>query len=642
MNKQYWYENVFDDCDAYELSFDSAYAPGAIASIRRCENICGSIKNHILLCKNSESDLSCGDLTIVDIAPIKHLALQEQDQNEKNRGEGLIALAKWFGEQCIKECDKKKSDDLWVFCDISTCCYVALSKRNSLLTVFGDEEKNHDCLLNEYILLLEEEILARESTLGCNKNHLDFQQMIRRACELEAGIPERQYEGVSLAWLLFNTERSETALRYFQRSGEIYESEEFDTRNVRDARFMLLKEYTENFLNQASTCNDQGEIWAILHFTMFLLELAMYDETNAEVFNDFMGLYPVIGAEDRGKEALCTISPIQYTPQFTYAFLCIPADLRYRVGAIFCQLLHEFFHYIPTRTRPDRNKLFLQMLGSAILKKTGESQEVDSLTDFLLYQYNRLGHDTLLFQDSMSFISIMRVVLNRVDIPEYLRNQGFSVPDQSNFLSKPEQIELLWSYTFFLREVRSDISMIELLNVNTVGSQPLFGLQEYIRLMVNEPKWATLSAQEASIDSILRFGYMTQWIWENIEKSTQNIDTGIKNMIERIGDEDSNDPLLKQKCDNLIQYLDEYKKEWGRISAYENDIRDLTQKWRNDKHLLRIMNNPFCKDIVKLLERSDFERNDYDLRKTQKDFLLKLLFLNLPQYREYCVTDESY
>lgn len=650
MLEQYWHKTIFSNCYIYEMVFNT-YKPGEPASIRACEGIDVSNDSHILVYWAKESrpapDLKYAHTpTIAEIQPIqifpKDVTELKQLQDRLNKEQDtLIPLIDVLSNRCIAECialNDRQAEGTWVFCDISTCCYVVLSAEGANpigIEGSGTSKGNFD-LINANIRRIKDEIHSQESILCHNKNHPEFQRLIKRAYELEGGIPERQYEGLSFAWLLFNTERSETALRYLRSSGEIHESEEFDARNVRDARFLLLKGYTENFLDQASNQNDQGQIWATLHFTMFLLELAMYDEPNAEIFNDFMGLYPVIGSEDQKGETLCTISPIQYSPQFTFAFLCIPIDMRYRFSAIFCQLLHEFFHYIPTNTRPTRNELFLRMLGCALLGENREPDAEESLTDFLMYHYKRLGHDTLLFQDSMSFISIMRVVLNRVDILEYLKKQGFCVPDSQNFPSKPEQIELLWSYTFFLREVRSDISMIELLNVNKSDSKPLFGLREYIWLMANEPRWATLSADEISIDSILRFGYMTHWIQERVEG---NYNLEPKGVINELSDKCS-DPLLKRKYENLIQYLNEYDKEWKKIRFFKEDIRDFTERWCQDKHLNRIKKNPFWKGVLNLFEISDFDRSSYDLSKVQKDFIIKLLLLNLPHYKEYYIEKE--
>ena len=651
MSEKYWYEKVFSDCYMYEVDFN-IYKPGGLARIRVCRDSCDNKDSHVMVCWTQGSkpalDPNCYPvLTITDIQPIKHFFSKDifdlqQLFNKLDREHNcLTSIVEMLSNRCITECSSlsdRLTEGAWVLCDISACCYVVLSTELANPAVLEGSNPPKECFdfLESNIQRLEDEIDSRERILGYNKHHLEYRRLIKRAYKLEAGIPERQYEGLALAWLLFNVERSETALRYFKNTGEIHESEELDVQNVRDARFLLLKEYTENFLEQASDYKDQGQIWAILHFTMFLLELAMCDESNTEVFNDFMGLYPVIGSENQKDESLYTISPIQYSPQFTFAFLCIPTEMRYCFGAIFCQLLHEFFHYIPTDTRLDRNELFLRMFGCAFLGEDRELGAVEALAGFLMYHYKRLGHDTLLFQDSMSFISIMRVVLNRVDISDYLKEHGFSVPSRKSCMNKQEQIDLLWGYTFFLREVRSDISMIKLLNMNLTDSIPFFGLRDYIRLMANEPKWATFSAKEVSVASILRFGYMTQWICENIER---NPNLKSERVIHELSEE-CNDPVLKRKYVNLIQYLAEYEKEWEKINIFEKDIGDFAERWGQDKHLNRIKNNPFWKDVLGLLEMPDFDQSSYDLSKVQKDFLIKLLFLNLPYYKEYYLESE--
>ncbi len=645
MSKQYWHKEKFSNCNMYELFF-SSYKPKEAASILACEEFHNYNNSHILVYWTKESRPAPDpqyhqDLIIAEIRPINHVFSKSMSEFEQlldcldGEKDKLILLVDALSNECITQCARlndRQSNNTWVFCDITACCYVVLTAGAtdpSEIVEYGTTEEMLG-FIDADVQRLKDELNTQESVHCYNKNHMEFQRLIKRAYELGNGIPERQYEGLFFAWLLLNTERSETALRYFKRDGEICEAEDFDTKNVRDARFLLLKEYAESFLDQASNKNDQGQIWTILHFSMFLHEIAMYDELEKEVFNNFMGLYPVIVSEDQSGESLFTVSPIQYSPQFAFAFLCIPVDMRYRFSAIFCQLLHEFFHYIPTNTRLERNKLLLRMLGIALLGEENESGAEEALTQFLMYHYERLGHDTLLFQDSMSFISIMRVVLNRIDIQEYLTKQGYSVPNSSSFLSKPKQIDLLWNYTFFLREVRSDISMIELLNANSDDSNPMFGLREYVWIMANEPRWATISAEEMSIDSILRFGYMTQWIREKV---IGNNDLEPKSVICELCDE-CYDPILKRKYENLIKCLDEYKKEWEKISFFKREIDNLTEKWCQDKHLKRIKDNSFWKGALDLFEISDFDRSSYDLTKVQKDFLIKLLFLNLPHYKE--------
>lgn len=656
-----------------------AYKKGEPVSIKPCSKhdwLEGSLDDdhsHVLVYWATENHpfacpQACQDYIVAEIQPIRtiypsHLgdglsSLADKQDSESNF---LISMQELLFNECAEQCEKLNENqpkDAWVFCDISSCCYIVLSKEGAIpYRIEGsreDSSRESNTNLLEMIDKLMRTLEFEDRVLRYNKNHQEYLELIKKAIELESGIPERQYEGLVFAWLLFNTERSETALRYLKSTGDVNDSEDYDVRNVRDARFLLLKEYAERFLEQASNIDDQSQIWSTLNFTMFLLELAVNDETNVEIFNDFMGLYPVINVDEQNGTDLCTVSPIQYSPQFTYAFLCIPANLRYRFSGYLRQLLHEFFHYVPTETRSRRNKLLLRLFAYRVLGSNATVEAVEQLVNFLGYHYRRLGHETLLYQDSMSFITTMRVVLNRVDLPEYLKNQGISLSKHENFPSNPQQIEYLWSYTFFLREIRSDISMIELLNANGPGME-MMGLREYIQLMANEPNWATLSVDEVSIDSVLRFGFMTHWLLD-LETDDADLQVGQKDiMIQKVIDEiidNCSEFSSIQKYKNLRDYLEEYNKEIAFIKSCKKDLLDITLDWKNnDKYLNRIIDDgqgedrqksSFWKDFLCLYQASDFERNGYNIDRVQKDFIVKLLLINLPYYKEYYIKQDSH
>ena len=350
-----------------------------------------------------------------------------------------------------------------------------------------------------------------------------------------------------------------------------------------------------------------------------------------EVINDFMGLYPIIEDNDK-KQELRSFTPIQYTPKFSYAFLCIPSNMCYRFRGYLRQLLHEFFHYVPTKTREERNHILIHMCASFIAGNTASKEVVEMIADFLDYHYRRLGHDSLLFQDSMSFISTMRVVLNRVNIQCFLENKVQDAFDYQNLPTKLAQINHLVAYTYFLREIRSDISMIELMNAQGV----VLGLKEYIQIMANEPDWATLPAKEASEESILRLGYMSEWIKQNI---MDDIDLDVQDIINQFISGTS-DPILRQKYENMYQYINEYYNEMNIIECCRNELDNLVAKWRQDNYLNKIKKSCFWKSFLKLYNFYTFEENQYSCDEAQFDYGMKLFLMSIPYYKKQLATNE--
>lgn len=633
--------------------------PATLRQWQKCDTIVPTFddQSHILVYWGPENQefVALQDrqqYKIVDIQPITpNCSPSFYDRiiaESHNTHSFLECLQNQLLKDCVEQCQKTNETQpkgACLFCDVSACCYVLLAQDgvqgNGLMkrTEYSPKEQNHKSLAD--IDALRSMLERNESILKYNKHHREYLDLIEKAVNLETDIPERHNEGLAFAWLLANTERSETALRFWKSSGEINDFEEYDVKNVRDARFSLLKSFANRFMEQASTPSCKNLIWAVLNFTMFLLELAFYPkcfEPNTEKFDDFMGIYPTIDEDGKSYSTLNTVSPIQYSPQFAYTFLCIPTCLKYRFSGYLRQLLHEFFHYVQPDTRKARNHLILKLFGCWILSKNVNDKDVKKLVEFLYYHYNRLGDESDLFQDSMSFITIMRVVLNRVDIEQYLNNQGFYV-DSKDFPSKSEQIERLLSYTFFFREVRSDISMIKLLNAAN-SKNDLMGLSEYIRLMANETDWSSLSAEEAAIDSILRFGFMTHWL----SKDSDDPDR-IRKEIE---DQAKSYPSLEQEYMNLMDYLEEYEKERKIIESCDSDLRKLTAIWaEEDEFLQRIMGNDpktpcsFWKDFISLYDKSDFEQDDYSFETAKKDFGIMLLLLNLPYYKKYYIDRDT-
>lgn len=586
---------------------------------------------------------------IQPISPIYSSSFYDQINKETSNVHNFLEylemqLLQYCAEQCQKA-NEAQPKGAWLFCDISACCYVLLAREgvqgNDLSEKPEVSPREQRLESPSGITALRNMLKRNENILRYNKHHCEYLNLIDKALDLETDIPERQNEGIAFAWLLANTERSETALRFLKSSGEINDFEEYDVKNVRDTRFSLLKSFANRFVEQASSPAYKNLIWALLNFTMFLLELAIHpnrSDANMEKFDDFMGMYPTIDEDGKNYSTLNTVSPIQYSPQFSYTFLCVPACLKYRFSGYLRQLLHEFFHYVQPDNRKARNHLILKLFGCWILSKDVNDKDVEELVEFLYYHYNRLGDESNLFQDSMSFITIMRVILNRVDIVQYLNTQGFYV-DSKDFPSKSEQIERLLSYTFFLREVRSDISMIKLLNAAN-SKNDLMDLSEYIRLMANETDWSSLSAEEAAIDSILRFGFMTHWLL-NDEDDPDRIRKEIENQKKSY-------PALEQEYGNLMDYLEKYEKEKKIFESCDFELKAITSTWaEKDEFLNEIIGNDlivhrsFWKDFISLYENVDFDLDRYSFETAQKDFGIMLLLLNLPYYKKYYIDHDT-
>ncbi len=572
------------------------------------------------------------EFKLVQIFPIDKLV-----SPSNNSTFDLIKIQAKIIQESYTTCEMLNSqlpESMWAFCDLSTSCYIILSNENVLKKDFVALSETHSYdsniqeTINESIAQLEKTLEEENDILAHNKNHSEYRQLIEKCYKLQIGVPERQYEGLSLAWLLLNTERSETALRNLRETGDINNCEAFGQSYIRDVRFLDLKANIESFLTQATSLNDQSQIWATLYFTMHLLEILMQDKYYSEEFDDFLGLYPIIEDNEPQKEPLRSIAPIQYSPLFSYAFLFIPSHFKYQFHGYVLQLLHEFFHYVPTNTRKKRNETLIHMFACFVLREHASEDNVNLLSDFLIYHYKRFETDSLLYHDSMSFISTMRFVLNRVNILDFFEKEGLKISDLSCFPTKAKQIEHLVSYTYFLREVRSDISMIEL--INSEGTK--FGLKEYIQLMATETDWATLSAEEAAVENILRFGYMIKWIKGSIG---DNIITDEKAIISELISCTSKE-ILKQKYLNLLQYLDKYEEEIAKINRdVLKELDQLVETWSCDEYLLKIKKAPFWKSFLQLYHHKEKKQSKYDFHDAEYDFGIKHILMNLPYYRMF-------
>ncbi len=579
-------------------------------------------------------------LSVIKIFPIPWL---------KSSANSIIALSDNITTQCFDLCGKLNNalEGIGIaVCDLSACNFIIISESDvdtecvdaiTKQLIPSNKNEENDSEYFEQVSKINNVIEASSLAWNHNKYFSEFQELIYRLCSLDNETLDRRYEGLQLAWLVFNTLRSDTALRNISETGAIKSAEDYASKNIRDIRYSDFKKSMDQLLSQIGDYNYNSQIWAILNFCAIMRDISMGEgeyKCPEEIQNDFIALYPIINDAMMSCEELYSVAPIQYSPWFSYSFLYIPYAKRYCFWDNLRQLLHEFFHYIPVKNRKKRNEWVL----AATVRRIAISMNAEDnvafqkfLYEYMIFNYERLNDDSLIYQDSMSFVSFARVILDSLDIESSFADFGLSTKQMELLPNAVQQSEYIQSYTYFLREVRSDISMMLLLNENC--ATPRMGMKEYITLMAKEKEWASLSADQVAYETILRFGFMIEWIKEKYSRDVNPM-TIIDGMLEN---KENLESWQQVNLVNMQEYLKEYEKEIAFVGPLYKQLQSIVEEWTDDNNvcLKNIVRNNFWKQFLEVYDKylSAEQENDQTAY-IEADFGIRLLLTHLPQYEE--------
>lgn len=468
---------------------------------------------------------------------------------------------------------------------------------------------------------------------------------------------------ILLASLILKKCQQETYYRWVFDSGDICieDSAFFKEYEKEFEKYSkLLKTYIEQSTQEHPLSN-----WnrAILNLTQVLsvdlLEkrYCLLDEKSSEwksqkeaLKKNFYGLYPIITDESATLEEnthngeIFSYYPMHYSDEYCYGFLCIPIKMLDRFERFIPAYIHELFHYIPPISRKRRNDASIDIVAHSLLvhlrneiytaltKRFGTSESIHKVCEKVYGRYfnnireylasgvkyhshsddillNTMNLEMLLpvktfFESPQKFFEVLcRTDLNinhDRDITDEVEKEIAKVLSKSDF---KQQCMFIWKYesesyittlNSLLRELRSDLAMCSVLNLN---------LYDYLKLMCNEPNWASLDMSKTADSVYMRLGIITRMLYNQargadkifpsvdeqddwyeycistlrkLEKENQS-EVYLKNMESYIDEyivisiEQNDDQYLPKGCSILEQTLEKLLKEWEmEINSYKD------------------------------------------------------------------------
>ena len=115
----------------------------------------------------------------------------------------------------------------------------------------------------------------------------------------------------------------------------------------------------------------------------------------------------------------------------------------------------------------------------------------------------------------------------------------------------------LQTYTMAFREIRADMAMCILLDMSLI---------EYVEIMALEPTWATYSADQTADSSIIRFGFITRYLFLKTQQrkgvsfgDAEQFNSSYCDEMERVCSSlKQANPNIKKNIDNILGYVKEY------------------------------------------------------------------------------------
>lgn len=347
-----------------------------------------------------------------------------------------------------------------------------------------------------------------------------------------------------------------------------------------------------------------------------------------EFLSSFIGLYPIFDSVDGIRSALS----LKYSASFAYGFLQMPESIMENFHDSIPAYLHELIHYTPPQSRAARNRLAVHLILYSVLNEWTNAvyrigndmriehrilEQVDDcyfhrlLNEFYgflmpLYEgspkQEKAGEPQLLL-DSMNmailqseifyhitpdqFIRLLETTeLDDIDLPVQTKKE---LKDKLNHLLTDKacgvRLRSIWKYSansfattynYLLRELRSDITAVILLDIT---------LEDYIQIMMREKGFADNSAKITADGTLYRFGYMTRFLYheENGTAASSEEDVRLwRACCDRIFKQLKGEgPDSDQHLEHLRTYLDAYedmaieKDEGYRTERYGSFLEEL-------------------------------------------------------------------
>ncbi len=413
----------------------------------------------------------------------------------------------------------------------------------------------------------------------------DYIRIINLLQQVTTDCSERKAELSLYSTLMLKDLAEETHLYWMYESGELRQ-EISEVAKILSERNNMYFALLKMFCCQADDNYIYHDwIWCLIFLTNTLLSSFKMRSTqecdNMEQkreHSNFYGFIPIIKENIRKNDEVMSLFTRHISRKFCYGFLLIPSDSIYNLPEYLPAYIHEFFHYLPPKNRPERNLAILELVLHSLLFELKKFLSSNAYNDiFSLFKqkifgvaYNNGFTEKELFEcDSMEFVDIVNNIFMTMDFQKIyyivfceVQKVNALKPCSNVLLNYREKIldrfnnitNYLITFVLFFREIRSDMAMCFFFDLKT---------RNYIEILANEPEFAILSKDECGDSTILRFGFMCRYLIEkdpskNPSKNwLENIYDIIDSLILDIKTDERNNDLIKN-YNNLKAYLSEY------------------------------------------------------------------------------------
>ena len=377
--------------------------------------------------------------------------------------------------------------------------------------------------------------------------------------------------------------------------------------------------------------------WALYHITQILSQELIQKRWAAEkektsldfqewrnedkLKKNFCGLFPIL--DDNANHSIDSQYPMHYSDEFCHGFLRVSPEMLNRIEQFLPAYIHELFHYIPPLSRRDRNDAKVTLVVHTILIFL-RKELFGHLMPLLEGRENAHGICTNIYGCYVTHlkkhfdqsINIENAPLNTMNMELFMPEAIYTLTSeqffemllktdisgsldssldddikrsilqavttlmnsdsfQSNcqFIWKYEADSYITTFNSVLRELRSDISMCQLLDIS---------LSEYFLLMANELDWAERDTSSAADSTMIRVGLLSRLLYQREIGSTALFPIGEKQTEEwkKYCEAALNELIQCTKKDKVKTHLEHIKKyidSYVEISVEQAD-RQYTKK----------------------------------------------------------------
>ncbi len=444
---------------------------------------------------------------------------------------------------------------------------------------------------DEGIINVKKQIQHRASNQHIYKN-TNINELLKSAFSSDVDNTDRAWEILRQGSVFLYTFLEEAYRIWYKPNGEprhnIYQMEN-DVRAVTST----FSKYYNTFLSQISDQSMQQDVvWSALFLSDAMLSsvagqsLALNKYEHDYFYNDFYGFIPIV---DRNNKTMQSFYCDQFGLLYSIGFLTLPYRNTFDIWGMLPAFVHEFSHYISTTNRIERNEFVLKLVfSSAALPLIDHAEEkvnkldvnafANTLGEELLKKYNQWlkwmspNRDyNRKMRDSMFFLN---ETFNMFDIVDFEMLYDSAVSSESiqkyNIGEIPSEVKadcitrwnkintpMLLTFTMALREIRSDMAMCIFLNI---------GLKEYITIMAKEYNWADYSWKQTADSVIIRFGFMTRYLFYLSHKekdlykgwTRKDFNLSWRKEIFKLFDEIESESDRRKELENMRGYIERY------------------------------------------------------------------------------------